>query len=121
MNTYTTTTPVIINLHNLTAGTEAEAASSRNRPICFVSAVHPKQLLGHLWDEENFTGAWIENFRIITRLEKKVQVFEAPGFQMDDPMRLVTWVLENLLRGASASVLQAALDRSSAKTLTPVI
>jgi hypothetical protein len=107
---------VVINLHKISAGTRAAAAADTGRRVLFVSAVHPRLLLGPLWEEDGFEGAWMENFRILARLGGTTRVFEAPGVISDDPTRLAKWVLENLLAGHTPAAIQDALDRSTAKT-----
>lgn len=116
-----TSSHVIINLHHLTAGTQSEAALAAGQRIFYVSSVHPRYLLGHLWQEEGFEGAWMENFRIITHWNGRMIVFEAPGFIAEKPTDLVTWALQHLLNGRHPAAIQSALDRSSAKTWALVV
>jgi hypothetical protein len=115
MNT-TTKPSVIINLHDIHAAKLSAAASAAGKRVLFVSAVHPRMLLGALWEEEGFEGAWMENFRVIARLGKTVSVLEAPGLIMDDPTRWASWALEQLLAGKDPAALQEILDQSTEKT-----
>lgn len=111
-----TITHKIINLHEPGEVRTSQQLEQTGHHIFYVSAVHPRHLLGGLWDEEQYQGAWMENFRVITRVGSESHVFEAPGVIVDDPSRLARWVLENLLRGSRPASIQDALDRSTAKT-----
>jgi hypothetical protein len=102
----------LANLHHKSAALD----TSHTAPTYFVSAVHPRHLLGLLWDENAYEGAWMENFRILVRLRGQQHVFEAPGLVPQDPCELAAWVLRSLLLGKSPLAIQDALDRSTAKT-----
>jgi hypothetical protein len=113
----TPSTPfILVNLHSPDA---AQLAGSHNH-VYFYSAVHPKQLLGHLWDEDAYEGAWMENFRVLALLGGKMHTFETPGVVPQDPSELAASVLRALLAGQSPEMIQEALDNSTEKTYTMI-